>query len=201
MDVPITIVDDFTYEGDEVFGILLQRPDGLSTNVILVDAEGNDCEVACQIPYLVTITENDPPVTILTVGLQHTHTGALTRDNNGRDEYSFDGNGGTQYIIEVKHPLRYVDPDEPASNTQPTQVPGYLVDPSILEITDYLGNQLVGERDEGGFTLRGARAFFTPSTSGTYRIAVGAGAQNRGGLGGYTISVRVDDHADDYRTD
>ena len=58
---------------------------------------------------------------------------------------------------------------------------------------------MLGERDGGGFTGHYARAFFTPDDDGTYRVAVGAGRQNRGGLGCYTISVRADDHPDDYR--
>ena len=44
-------------------------------------------------------------------------------------------------------------------------------------------------------------AFFTPEEDGTYYFAVGAGAEDRGGGGYYTLSVRVDDHADDYRPD
>ena len=60
--------------------------------------------------------------------------------------------------------------------------------------------QMLGEHGQGGFTLNFAGAFFTPEDDGTYYIKVGAGAQDRTGLGCHTISVRVDDHADDYRT-
>ena len=55
-----------------------------------------------------------------------------------------------------------------------------------------------GEHDQGGFLGNFARAFFTPEEDGTYYIAVGAGAEYRGGTGFYTLSVRVDDHPDDY---
>ena len=37
-----------------------------------------------------------------------------------------------------------------------------------------------------------------PGEDGTYYIAVGAGAQAPGGTGFYTLTVRVDDHPDDY---
>ena len=203
VDAPVAIINDNTYEGDETFYITLQMSPGLPSHVIFVDPEGNDCASSCETPYPVTIIEDDPLPPDLMVGLQHTLTGALTRDDEGRDEYTFNGVAGTQYIIEVKHPLRYVDPDVPTDETQPRQIPGYLVDPSILEIYDGqdLDVQVLGEHDQGGFALNWARAFFTPAASGTYRIAVGAGAQDRSALGGYTISIRIDDHADDFRTD
>ena len=43
-----------------------------------------------------------------------------------------------------------------------------------------------------------ARAFFTPDDDDTYYIAIGAGSQDRGGVGHYEITVRQDDHADDH---
>ena len=46
-----------------------------------------------------------------------------------------------------------------------------------------------------------ARAFFTPDEDGTYYFAVGGGDEFRSGLGFYELSVRVDDHADDYGTE
>ena len=61
--------------------------------------------------------------------------------------------------------------------------------------------QVLGEHDQGGFTANFARAFFTPEEDGTYLVAVGAGAQDRTAHGFYTLSVRGDDHADDYGTD
>ena len=80
-------------------------------------------------------------------------------------------------------------------------VQGHLVDPSILEIVDEEGDQVLGERDRGGFLGNFARAFFIPDEDGTYYIAIGAGAQDRGALGFYELSVRADDHADDFRTE
>ncbi len=59
----------------------------------------------------------------------------------------------------------------------------------------------MGERDRGGFTANFARAFFKPESDGKFAIAVGTGSQDRTGTGHYTISVRIDDHADDYQAD
>ena len=202
VDVPVTIVDDAVYEEeDEQFNIRLFRPGDLNNNVLLLDASNNPCDDVCANLYVVTITDDDPVPNDLLVGLQHTRTDALTREDAGRDEYTIDVAGGTQYIIEVKHPLKYVPPGVETAETQPSQVPGYLVDPSILEITGHLHAQVTGEHDNGGFVPNYARAFFKPTVSGTYRVAVGAGAQDRSALGGYTISIRVDDHADDFKTD
>ena len=138
-------------------------------------------------------------VTPLTVGLSGILTGSLTPGDEGQDWYSFEATGGTSYIVEVKDPLTFSR--IPLSFGNASQVPGYMVDPSILEVTDDQGNRLLGEHDQGGFTLNWARAFFTPDDSGAYRIKVGAGAQDRTGLGCYTITVRADDHADDSRTE
>ena len=80
-------------------------------------------------------------------------------------------------------------------------VPDHLVDPSILEILDEEGERVLGERDQGGFMGNFARAFFTPEEDGTHYLAIGAGPQDRGATGHYTLSVRVDDHADDYSPD
>ena len=71
---------------------------------------------------------------------------------------------------------------------------------SILEVLYRNGTQVLGEHDRGGFTLNFARAFFTPGFDGIYQIVVGAGEQDRSALGSYTLSVRVDDFADDYET-
>ena len=140
-------------------------------------------------------------ITSLTVGLENILNGALTSGDEGRNWYSFTATADTHYIIEVKHPMTFTPIDEKGIGGNPEQVPGYLVDPSILAVTDDNDTQLLDERDQGGFTLNFARAFFTPGEDGTYHIKVGAGAQDRRGLGCYTVSVRVDDHADDYRTD
>ncbi len=151
---------------------------------------------------LITLLDDDEgsPDTIaaLTVGLSGILTGSLTAADEGRDWYSFEATGGTSYIIEVKHPLTFSSTQGSFGN--PSQIPGYLADPSILEVIDDMDVQMLGEHGQGGFTLNFARAFFTPEDDGTYYIKVGAGAQDPTGLGCYTISVRVDDHADDYRT-
>ncbi len=125
--------------------------------------------------------------------------GELTTADEGRDWFSFEANGGENYIIEVKNRWYVSETDSGGPGWAFLYVPGHLIDPSILEIVDREGNQVLGERDWGGFTGLFARAFFTPNEDGTYYVAIGAGAQDRGGLGHYTISVRVDDHADDHR--
>ena len=124
--------------------------------------------------------------------------GELTAADEGRDWFSFDANAGENYIIEMKNRWHVTEtgPEGPGWAFQ--YIPGHLLDPSILEVVNEEGDQVLGERDRGGFMGFFARGFFTPNEDGTYYIAVGAGAQDRGGLGHYTISVRVDDHADDY---
>ena len=79
-------------------------------------------------------------------------------------------------------------------------VDNHLVDPSILEVVNDQGVQVLGEHDQGGFINNWARAHFTPQEDGTYYIAVGSGAQAPGYLGFYTLSVRADDYADDHKT-
>ena len=125
--------------------------------------------------------------------------GELTEEDEGRDWYSFPATGGEDYIIELTNMMDvYIDDVPPGLHTQ--YVDGHLIDPSILEIVNEQGIQVLGERADGGFMANFARAFFTPENDGTYYIAVGAGDENRPGLGFYTLSVRPDDHADDYRT-
>ncbi len=135
------------------------------------------------------------------VGLIETFDGELTAEDGGMDWFSFDAEGGENYIIELKNMMEFNE----ASNTwfggHLNYVPGHLVDPSILEILDGRGERVLGEHDQGGFMGNFARAFFVPEEDGTYYIAVGAGAQDRGGAGYYTLSLRVDDHADDHRPD
>ena len=124
--------------------------------------------------------------------------GELTAADEGRDWFSFPAEAGENYIIELKNRWYVTEtgPEGPGWAFQ--YIPGHLLDPSILEVVNKEGDQVLGERDGGGFMGLFARGFFTPNEDGTYYIAVGAGAQDRGGLGHYTISVREDDHADDY---
>ena len=124
--------------------------------------------------------------------------GELTEEDDGRDWFSFEAEGGNNYIIELKNKMIITGFDGTSGGYPSIQyVPGHLVDPSILEIVDEEGEQVLGERDQGGFIRNFARAFFTPDEDGTYYIAIGAGAQDRSALGYYELSVRADDHADD----
>ena len=75
---------------------------------------------------------------------------------------------------------------------------GSIVDASILEVVNEDGEQVLGEHDRGGFIGNAARALFVPEEDGTYYLAVGAGRQDPDGTGFYTLSLRVDDHVDDY---
>ena len=127
--------------------------------------------------------------------------GELTEEDDGRDWFSFDAEGGESYIIEVKNKMTITGFDGIGGYPSVQFVQGHLVDPSILEIVDEEGDQVLGERDRGGFLGNFARAFFIPDEDGTYYIAIGAGAQDRGALGFYELSVRADDHADDFRTE
>ena len=128
-------------------------------------------------------------------------SGELTLEDEGRDWYNFVATGGQGYIIELKNQMEY-QVSEPGQHFGTPFVPGHLVDPSILEITNEPGDQVMGESDQGGFLGNFARAFFRPEADGLYYIAVraGAGAQARGALGFYELSVRADDYADDYKT-
>ena len=124
--------------------------------------------------------------------------GELTEEDDGRDWFSFEAEGGNNYIIELKNKMIITGFDGTSGGYPSIQyVPGHLVDPSILEIVDEEGEQVLGERDQGGFIRNFARAFFIPDEDGTYYIAIGAGAQDRSALGFYELSVRADDHADD----
>ncbi len=135
------------------------------------------------------------------VGVSEAQNGELIREDAGRDWYSFEAVAGQSYIIELKSRMSFEEPDENDDGEHVQFVVGHLADPSILEVVDASGAQVLSEHDGGGIIANFARAFFTPDQDGTYRIAVGAGLQDREGLGWYTISVRADDHADDYRTD
>ena len=128
--------------------------------------------------------------------------GELTEEDDGRDWFSFEAEGGNNYIIELKNKMIITGFDGTSGGYPSIQyVPGHLVDPSILEIVDEEGDQVLGERDQGGFIRNFARGFFTPDEDGTYYIAIGAGAQDRSALGYYELSVRADDHADDYNVE
>ena len=136
----------------------------------------------------------------ISVGLIESVDGELTDEDSGRDWYSVDVAGGENYIIELKNMMEFIEDD--TGNTwlgfHLSYVEGHLIDPSILEVVDHEGEQVLGEHDQGGFMGNFARAFFTPENDGTYYIAVGAGEEYRIGTGFYALSVRVDDHPDDY---
>ena len=138
-----------------------------------------------------------------TIGLgpSEARHGELTAEDAGRDWYSFEAAAGQSYIIEAKSRISFEASAESGDRNHVQFVEGHLADPSILEVVDASGTQVLSEHDGGGFLPNFARAFFTPDQDGTYRIAVGSGQRDRPGLGWYTISVRADDHADDYRTD
>ena len=125
-------------------------------------------------------------------------SGELTQEDEGRDWYNFEATGGETYIIELKNQMEYIE-STPGQPFGTLFVPGHLVDPSILEIVNDQGTQVMGERDQGGFLGNFARAYFTPDEDGMHYIAVGAGAQDRGALGFYELSVRADDYSDDFR--
>ena len=120
--------------------------------------------------------------------------GELTPDDDGRDAFSFVASGGVSYIIEVEGRLDVHDDGDVH------YVENYLADPSILEVVNEDGTRVMGEQDQGGYLANWARAFFTPREDATYYIAVGNGHQDPSGVGHYTISVRQDDHADDWKT-
>ena len=125
--------------------------------------------------------------------------GELTAEDEGRDWYGFEATGGEDYFIELVSALDLAGPG-PEEHFFIQYVENKLIDPSILEIVNEEGEQVMGEHDQGGFINNWARAHFTPQDDGAYYIAVGSGAQAPGYLGFYTLSVRVDDYADDYKT-
>ena len=125
--------------------------------------------------------------------------GELTEEDGGRDWYSFKAEAGEDYFIELwsAMDLRGNTPEEEFTTQY---VENHLIDPSILEIVDEQGVQVLGEHDLGGFIYNWARAHFTPQESATYYLAIGSGVEARADLGFYTLSVRADDYADDYKT-
>ena len=133
-------------------------------------------------------TDSDPkPIRVGLCGIQQ---GEIASDG-AQDWYSFEAAGGQTYIIEAKQPLNFVGGSAHSVN-------GALRDVSILSVTDNSDSQLLGEHTGGGFTLKDARAFFTPPQDGAYKVSIGAGVPDLTGT--YTVSVRADDHADDYQT-
>ncbi len=72
-----------------------------------------------------------------------------TAGSNYTQLHSFTAVAGQNYIIEVKHPLTFTEIDEDGAGGDPQQVPGYLVDPSILQIPDDQDTRMPGERDQG----------------------------------------------------
>ncbi len=121
--------------------------------------------------------------------------GELTDEDEGRDWFSFTATSGENYIIEAESRMDIQDDGDGTP-----YVENHLIDPSILEIVNKKGEQVLGEQDQGGFILNWARGYFNPEDTGTYYIAVGSGHQDPYGTGHYTVSVRVDDHPDDYKT-
>ncbi len=125
--------------------------------------------------------------------------GELTAEDEGRDWYFFEAVAGEDYIIELVSAMDLAGPG-PEEPYFIQYVDNHLIDPSILEIVNEEGVQVLGEHDQGGFTGNWARAQFTPQDDGTYYIAVGSGAQAPDYLGFYTLSIRADDFSDDYKT-
>ena len=125
--------------------------------------------------------------------------GELTAEDEGRDWYALEAVAGEDYFIEVVSTLDLAGPSE----GQPysiAYVDNKLIDPSILEIVNEEGEQVMGEVHNGGFINMWARAHFVPQEGGTYYVAIGSGPQARGYFGFYTLSIRADDFADDYST-
>ena len=85
--------------------------------------------------------ENATPLTNGYLKMAH---GELTSGDGGRDVFSFTGQGGENYIVEVEGRLDVHDDGDVH------YVEHYLVDPSILEIVNQDGVQIMGEQDQGG---------------------------------------------------
>ena len=168
-------------------------------------------QVAVEVPTVVepeiVVVEPEPEEPVegaasISVGLIDIRDGELTAEDEGTDWFRVDLTGGENYIIELKSKMEFIEGEE----GKKWWLGGYfeyvedrLLDPSILEIVDDQGEQVLGEHDWGGFMGFFARAFFVPDEDGTYYIAVGAGSQDPDGTGRYTLSLRVDDYPDDFR--
>ena len=57
----LTIVDDEIYEEDEQFGLALEGLPGMSSEIGLLEPNGDSCNFICQNQYLVTIVDDDGP--------------------------------------------------------------------------------------------------------------------------------------------
>ena len=179
--------------------------DGRSHKVVSVP---QDVEIEKPEPPDATIKPPDPEPGPWVVRATHIDSnmlaatsGELTEEDEGRDWFSFEAEGGDNYIIELRNAMEFAVDQNAQFGIDMAYVEGHLVDPSILEVLNEDGEQVLGEHDYGGFLGNFARAFFTPDDDGTYYVAVGAGRQHRKGLGHYDFSVRPDDHADDLYTE
>ncbi len=141
------------------------------------------------------------PIDPISVGVANRVHGELTAQDGGRDWFVFSAEGGQPYIIELVSRMAFEDVEEHRPGAGVAFVDDHLIDPSILEIVNAQGERVLKEHDYGGFINNFARAFFVPDADGRFAIAVGTGNQDRWGTGHYTLSIRLDDHADDYRTD
>ena len=76
----VTILEDDLIEGDEYFHLHPGPPPGLTSEVAILDPEGNLCGVTCPSPYVVTIKDNDPAVTVGFAQNAYTVAEGNTRD-------------------------------------------------------------------------------------------------------------------------
>ena len=190
-------------------GLWPVNPDDGRLNRIFHGLEDDPDHVVVQVdvedPVIIPpIVEPDPPewaenAVNIEPNLLGKIDGELTAEDEGRDWYSFEAVAGEDYIIELVSAMDLAGPG-PEEPYFIQYVDNHLVDPSILEIVNVEGEQVLDEHDQGGFISLWARAHFMPREAGTYYVAVGSGAQARGHLGFYTLSVRADDYADDHHT-
>ena len=76
----VTILEDDLIEGDEYFHLHPGPTPGLTSEVAILDPEGNLCGVTCPSPYVVTIKDNDPAVTVSFGQAAYTVSEGSTRD-------------------------------------------------------------------------------------------------------------------------
>ena len=194
----------------------VEHPDGRINRIfhgLDDDPEHLVVQVAVEEPTVIEEPETtiipptpEPPVEVtafISVGLIETMDGELTAEDEGRDWISVDLVGGENYIIELKSTMEFIEAEDDERwwlGGYFDYVPNKLIDPSIHEVVDDQGEQVLGEHDQGGFMGNFARAFLTPDEDGTFYIAVGAGPEYRVGTGFYTLSLRIDDQPDDHHT-